>query len=58
LELKLILAMFLLGFHHTLVDKKGKPTESTPRPNWNDLFLCRPIGGPCNVSYERTDIAL
>ncbi|KAF7325856.1 Cytochrome P450 [Mycena kentingensis (nom. inval.)] len=49
LELKLVLALFLLAFDHT--------TEGAePRPNWNDILMCRPER--CVVSYRRTDRAL
>jgi cytochrome P450 len=58
LELKLVTAMFLLGFRHRLVDRAGKPVDQVPQPNWNDLFLCRPLGGSCHVNYKRTDTVL
>ncbi|KAJ3566380.1 hypothetical protein NP233_g7040 [Leucocoprinus birnbaumii] len=44
-ELKLIIAMFVLGFDLGIVDKKGnplKPGDALPAPNWNDILLCRP----------------
>ncbi|KAG6820270.1 hypothetical protein H0H93_003100 [Arthromyces matolae] len=56
-QLKLITAMFLLGFRHTVVDKSGRKTN--PMPNWNDILLCRPPSDQTGyVSYERTDIPL
>jgi sterol 14-demethylase len=43
-ELKLIVAMFVLGFDLGVVDEKGevKRSEEMPTPNWNDILLCRP----------------
>ncbi|KAF5379198.1 hypothetical protein D9615_005905 [Tricholomella constricta] len=56
-ELKLIAAMFLLGFHHSVIDKAGNPTK--PTPNWNDILLCRPPPEDTGyISYERSDIPL
>ena len=56
-ELKLVTAMFLLGFRHTTVDKMNQLYE--PTPNWNDLLLCRPP--PEQTAYlrfERSDVLL
>jgi len=58
LELKLITAMFLMGFNCEIVDKSGKRADHLPQPNWNDILLCRPPKGSGNVKYERTDIHL
>ncbi|THV04687.1 cytochrome P450, partial [Dendrothele bispora CBS 962.96] len=41
-EMKLIAAMFLMGFNHWVVDQDGEITDSAPTPNWNDILLCRP----------------
>lgn len=51
-ELKLLIAMFVLGFDFGVVDKKGNPIRpgaglaeadsELPSPNWNDILLCRP----------------
>jgi cytochrome P450 len=57
-ELKLITAMILLGFHFGVVDKSGKPCDSLPKPNWNDLLLCRPPKDSCFINYKRTDTPL
>ncbi|KAJ7126062.1 cytochrome P450 [Mycena epipterygia] len=57
-ELKLTTALFLLGFDHVIVDKTGEVPESLPKPNWNDILLCRPTEGSCYVKYKRTDLAL
>ncbi|KAG5351373.1 hypothetical protein C0989_006807 [Termitomyces sp. Mn162] len=56
-ELKLVTAMFLLGFRHTVIDKHGHKTN--PAPNWNDILLCRPPADQTGyVDYERTDVSL
>ncbi|KAJ7461879.1 cytochrome P450 [Mycena galericulata] len=57
-ELKLTTAMFLLGFDHIIVDKNGEIPDSLPKPNWNDILMCRPAPGTCNVKYQRTNLAL
>lgn len=54
LELKLVTAMFVLGFRHSAVDKMGKPSNPPPAPNWNDILLCRPPIGSFKLKYERT----
>ncbi|KAJ6473585.1 cytochrome P450 [Mycena vitilis] len=56
-ELKLTTALFLLGFDHVLVDKSAAPV-APPKPNWNDILLCRPPHGSCFVKYTRTSLAL
>ncbi|KAG6897246.1 hypothetical protein C0992_003136 [Termitomyces sp. T32_za158] len=56
-ELKLITAMFLVGFRYTVVDKHGRKTN--PVPNWNDILLCRPPPDRTGyVCYERTNVPL
>lgn len=57
-ELKLTTALFLLAFDHVVVDKTGEVPESLPKPNWNDILLCRPTEGSCYIKYKRTDLAL
>ncbi|KAK0434277.1 cytochrome P450 [Desarmillaria tabescens] len=54
LELKLITAMLLLGFNHDIVDDRGVVADPLPTPNWNDILLCRPPKGTCNLRYSRT----
>ncbi|EPQ52237.1 cytochrome P450 [Gloeophyllum trabeum ATCC 11539] len=53
LEMKIIAAMFLVGFDYAVVDKAGKPADPLPKPNWNDALMCRPEAGSCYVKYER-----
>ena len=57
-ELKLTTALFLLGFDHEIVDKTGAVPDSLPKPNWNDILLCRPPPGSCYVKYKRTHLSL
>ncbi|KAH9478669.1 Cytochrome P450 monooxygenase claM [Psilocybe cubensis] len=57
-ELKLITAMFVLGFQHTVVDRRGEPSNPLPVPNWNDILLCRPPAGSFKLKYERTSVRL
>lgn len=56
-ELKLIAAMFTLGFRHSVVDKVGMQADPLPIPNWNDILLCRPEE-TFYLKYERSDILL
>ncbi|KAI8969413.1 cytochrome P450 [Trametes punicea] len=54
LELKLIMAMFLLGFDELrAVDGNGVPLAELPRPDWNNLLTWKPVGGSCYVHFER-----
>ncbi|KAF8190379.1 cytochrome P450 [Mycena galopus ATCC 62051] len=57
-ELKLTIALFLLGFDHVLVDKSGDVPAIVPKPNWNDILQCRPAENSCFVKYTRTSLAL
>ncbi|PPQ80554.1 hypothetical protein CVT25_001588 [Psilocybe cyanescens] len=57
-ELKLIAAMFVLGFRHSVVDRQGEPSNPLPAPNWNDILLCRPPVGSFKLKYERTAVRL
>ncbi|KAI0760176.1 cytochrome P450 [Fomes fomentarius] len=55
LELKLITALFVLGFSELrAVDGKGAPLAELPRPNWNDILTCKPPPGSCYVRFART----
>lgn len=57
-ELKIVTALFLLGFRHCVVDGSGKTAQQSPLPNWNDILLCRPPQGSFRLRYERTNAAL
>jgi len=52
LEMKLIVAMFVLGSEYAIVDAKGKTLESLPRPNWNDYLGCRPPKAQIMLDYR------
>jgi hypothetical protein len=58
LELRLITAMFVLGFRHRVVDKSGKIADHSPIPNWNDILFARPQNNSYNLKYERSGILL
>lgn len=51
-QLKLFLAMFLLGTEFSAVDKEGKLLETIPRPDWNDPLGYKPPKDSCFVQYE------
>ncbi|KAF5389632.1 hypothetical protein D9757_004170 [Collybiopsis confluens] len=57
-ELKLVTALFLLGFQHRVVDSSGKVASGPPLPNWNDILLCRPPQGSFKLAYERSKTTL
>jgi len=57
-ELKIVTALFLLGFRHCVVDGTGKVAQQPPLPNWNDILLCRPPQGSFRLRYERSSPAL
>ncbi|TFK34453.1 cytochrome P450 [Crucibulum laeve] len=57
-ELKLVTAMFVLGFNHSIIDQAGKPSDTLPVPNWNDILLCRPPKDSFYIKYERTRVPL
>ncbi|PFH49347.1 hypothetical protein AMATHDRAFT_76242 [Amanita thiersii Skay4041] len=58
IELKLITAMFVLGFRHSIINEAGDTASPLPTPNWNDILLCRPPKGSCYIKYERTAVTL
>ena len=51
-QMKLLLAMFLLGTEFSIVDKEGKLPEVVPRPNWNDVQGCKPPKDSCFIQYK------
>ena len=57
-ELKLITAMFVLGYRHSIVNEAGEAANPLPTPDWNDILYCRPRKGTCRVKYERNTVAL
>ena len=55
LELKLITALFVLGFSELhAADRLGAPLAELPRPNWNDILTCKPPTGSCYLRFART----
>ncbi|OCH86812.1 cytochrome P450 [Obba rivulosa] len=56
LELKLVMALFMLGFDAVAVDANGRSLSALPRPNWNDSLTCKPPKGSCYLRYERTGL--
>jgi len=54
LEIKVVLAMVLLGFEYELVDGNGKYPKSVPEQDRNKTLLqSRPTGDPCYLKYKR-----
>lgn len=53
LEIKMILALFLLGYEYELVDKTGNYPKSLPVPDRNDLQQARPLGEPCFFKFKK-----
>ncbi|KAF9557038.1 cytochrome P450 [Agrocybe pediades] len=53
LEIKLVLALFLLQFDFELVDANGNPRNSFPEPDPNQILQTRPIGEPCFFKFKR-----
>ncbi|KDR79795.1 hypothetical protein GALMADRAFT_136397 [Galerina marginata CBS 339.88] len=53
LEVKLALALILLGFEYELVDGSGKYPKALPVPDRNDIQQARPLGEPCYLKVKR-----
>jgi sterol 14-demethylase len=53
LEMKLILAMVLLGCEYELVDGNGNYPKALPVQDRNDLMRSRPMGEPCYLKFKR-----
>jgi len=53
LEIKLVLAMILLGYEYELVDGNGNYPKAVPAQDRNDLLQSRPIGDPCYLKFKR-----
>jgi len=53
LEMKVVLAMILLGYEYELVDGNGNYPKTVPDQNRNDLHQARPMGEPCYLKYKR-----
>ena len=57
IELKLITSMMLLRFRYSVVDSKGARPDLLPRPNWNDILLCRPDDN-YYLAYDKAELSL
>ena len=55
LNIKLLSALLLMDFDFDTVDASGRIVDSPPKPNWNDLFGCRPTQGQFFLKYRRLD---
>lgn len=56
LEMKMVLAMLLLGYDYQVVDGQGSSPKSVPRVNRNDHHQVRPARRPlagCNMLTMR-----
>ncbi|KDQ54410.1 hypothetical protein JAAARDRAFT_135628 [Jaapia argillacea MUCL 33604] len=53
LEIKMIVAMFLVGYEYELVDGQGKFPNPFPKPDRNDIQQARPVGDPCYLEFKR-----
>ncbi|KAF8137505.1 cytochrome P450 [Boletus edulis] len=58
MELKLITSMMLLRFRYSIVDAKGAQPDLLPRPNWNDILLCRPDEDIYYLAYDKNEVSL
>jgi len=54
LEIKVVLAMFLMGFDCQLVDESGTPLRVVPQVDRNDIHMPRPLK-PCKIIFRRTE---
>ncbi|KAF8816709.1 cytochrome P450 [Phlegmacium glaucopus] len=52
LEIKIIVALMVVGFEFDLVDSTGK-RAAMPQPDRNDLHMSRPLGDPCFLQFRR-----
>jgi len=53
LQMKLVLALMLLGYEYELVDGSEKYPASFPQPDRNDIQQARPLGDPCYLKFKR-----
>ena len=57
-EMKTIAALLLLGFEFSTVGADGVPCNPHPRPNWNDVLMCRPDDAELTLRYSRRPLVL
>lgn len=53
LEIKMIVAMFVVGYEYDVVNSKGGIAERLPVPNYNDRRKASPKGEPCFIKFKR-----
>ncbi|KAF9457598.1 cytochrome P450 [Collybia nuda] len=53
LEIKIVVALFIVGYEYDLVDSSGKHSKSLPKPDYNDIQQARPVGEPCYLKFKR-----
>ncbi|GBE78810.1 hypothetical protein SCP_0200070 [Sparassis crispa] len=53
LEIKMVVALFLVGYDYKLVDANGHFPDPFPVRDPNDLLKARPMGKPCFIDFER-----
>ncbi|KDQ08916.1 hypothetical protein BOTBODRAFT_165277 [Botryobasidium botryosum FD-172 SS1] len=55
LEMKSIIAMYVMTFDYKLVDRYDKPVTRALEPNKNDRYRAKPKGGEVYFEYRRVD---
>jgi len=50
--------MMLLRFRYSIVNSSGAQPDLLPRPNWNDILLCRPDKDDYYLAYDRAELSL
>lgn len=53
LEIKMIVALFVVGYEFDVVDSRGRTPERLPIPDYNDIQQARPKGEPCFLKFKR-----
>ncbi|KAJ7672338.1 cytochrome P450 [Mycena polygramma] len=53
IEMKMVLALFLLGFNYEIVSPTGKLVNDVPQIDRNDIHSARPLT-PCSIKFNRT----
>ncbi|KAJ7127667.1 cytochrome P450 [Mycena epipterygia] len=54
LEMKVVLALFLIGCEYEIVDLEGTPLVEVPQIDRNDLHLARPLKS-CHIKFRRVE---
>jgi len=54
LEIKMIVALFVVGYEYEVVDSKGRFPEKLPVPDYNDIQQVRALAG----SRARADLCV